>query len=77
VGKAGTGLIWLFTAGCFAIGWFTDIVLVLSGKFKDTSERLILPPPDITKDKKRIIAIVVVAVVLMLCSGGAFGYLRA
>jgi len=34
-GKIGTGLIWLFTAGCFGVGWIVDIILVLMKKFTD------------------------------------------
>lgn len=35
VGKAGTGLIWLFTFGLFGIGWFFDMIMILSGGFRD------------------------------------------
>ena len=32
-GKIGTGLIWLFTLGCFGVGWIIDLVNVCTGKF--------------------------------------------
>lgn len=35
VGKIGTGIIWLLTAGCCGIGWIYDIVKVATGTFKD------------------------------------------
>lgn len=34
-GKIGTGLIWLCTGGCFAIGWILDIIKVVKGEFTD------------------------------------------
>ena len=35
VGKIGTGLIWFFTGGFFAIGWILDIIFIVLGFFKD------------------------------------------
>ena len=35
VGKIGTGIIYMFTAGFFIIGWWRDLVLIAMGKFKD------------------------------------------
>lgn len=35
VGKAGTGILWLFTFGMFYIGWFIDLFVILFGGFKD------------------------------------------
>jgi len=37
VGKIGTGILWLLTAGCFFIGTIVDIVTIASGDFKDKS----------------------------------------
>lgn len=42
VGKTGTGIIWLLTAGVLGIGWFCDIVFLLSGCFDDWEGNLVL-----------------------------------
>ncbi len=36
VGKVGSGLMFLFTAGWFGIGWLVDIISILSGNFRDS-----------------------------------------
>ena len=33
--KIGTGIVWLFTCGCFFIGTIVDIVQIANGNFKD------------------------------------------
>lgn len=35
VGKIGTGLLYLCTGGLFLIGYVVDIILIITGKFKD------------------------------------------
>lgn len=35
VGKMGTGVLYLFTGGCLAIGWIIDIIKIVTGNFTD------------------------------------------
>lgn len=35
VGKIGTGLLYFFTCGLFAIGWIWDIIKIATGAFRD------------------------------------------
>ncbi len=34
-GKIGTGILWLFTFGCFGVGAIVDFIMILCGSFKD------------------------------------------
>lgn len=41
LGKVGTGILWLFTAGCFGIGWLIDIILIACGSMRDGNGYLV------------------------------------
>lgn len=43
-GRFWTGLLMLLTSGGFAIWWIFDVLLVLSGRFKDGEGRVLGPP---------------------------------
>lgn len=46
VGKVGTGIIWLFTSGCFVVGWIYDLVMICNNNFTDSEGAVIRPQRD-------------------------------
>ena len=48
-GKRTSGIFYALSAGCFALGWFIDILLLFLSRFKDSDGHLVLPPKDVYK----------------------------
>ena len=42
VGKTGTGVLWLLSGGILGLGWFVDVVFLLTGCFDDWDGALVL-----------------------------------
>lgn len=42
VGNIGKGILYIFTCGLFGIGWFIDIICLLTGTFKDSNGRVLV-----------------------------------
>lgn len=58
VGKVGTGLLMTFTFGGFGIWWLVDMIMLLSGEFRDANGRLVrqwstelMPPGAVTGEQ--------------------------
>lgn len=43
VGKIGTGILMLLTAGGFGIWWLVDFILIVSGAFRDRNGLFVKP----------------------------------
>ncbi len=41
-GRIGMGILWLLTGGLFGIGWIIDIIVILTGTFRDSYGRPII-----------------------------------
>lgn len=50
VGKFATGLLMLLTGGGFGIWWIVDLILILTGRFRDAQGR-VLGPPQVTHEQ--------------------------
>jgi hypothetical protein len=50
-GKTGTGILWLFTGGLLSVGVLIDLILILTGSFKDKEKK---PIKDWTAKKEKI-----------------------
>lgn len=74
VGKIGTGILWLFTAGCFGIGNLIDFINFMKGTFTDKNGQMLVPDcPKVLKTIALVLFILaIVGIVLsFLFAGGA------
>ena len=42
VGRIAKGIVYIFTAGLFGIGWLVDLILIVMKKFRDRQGRLVV-----------------------------------
>lgn len=42
IGKTGTAVLWMFTAGCAYVGWIVDIIFIACGKMTDKDGNVLL-----------------------------------
>ena len=74
VGKIGTGILWLFTAGCFGIGNLIDFINFMKGTLTDKNGQMLVPDcPKVLKTIALVLFILgIVGIVLsFLFAGGA------